>query len=198
LRDLRWKGRCATTAAGSGGSTYAYNFMFMVALKQQYGLPFISAWAANKPDVYISKPPLFDRLAAGQYALGDEATSTDMNLLYLKGAPVRWVYPEPTPTILTSTSISAHAPHPNAARLYTEWCLGITAQTAWMGYESALPSRPDVVDPRKAKKQAWFADSWYSNPKTLYLAYLRDPAFGDPAKPLIPQWNKVFGYDQAG
>lgn len=197
LTDPRWKGRCATTAAGSGGSTYAYNFMFMVALKQQYGLPFLRKWAANKPDVYISKPPLFDRLAAGQYAIGDEATSTDMNLLYLKGAPVRWVYPTPTPTILTAQAISSHAPHPNAARLFSEWCLGVVGQTAWMQYESALPSRPDVEDPRKAKKQAWFADPWYSDPKTLYLAYLRNPAFADPAKPLIHEWNKIFGYDQA-
>jgi hypothetical protein len=55
-----------------------------------------------------------------------------------------------------------------------------------------------VVDPRKAKKQAWFADSWYSEPKTLYIDYLRDPAFADPTKPLIPEWNKIFGYDQAG
>jgi iron(III) transport system substrate-binding protein len=198
LTDPRWKGRCATAAAGSGGSTYAYNFMFMVALKEQYGLPFLHKWAANKPDVYISKPPMFDRLDAGQYAIGDEATSTDMTLLYLKGAPVRWVNPDPTPTILTAQCISSHAPHPNAARLFTEWCLGVAGQTAWMQFESTLPSRPDVVDPRKAKKQAWFADSWYSEPKTLYIDYLRDPAFADPTKPLIPEWNKIFGYDQAG
>jgi ABC-type Fe3+ transport system substrate-binding protein len=171
--------------------------MFMKTLKDQYGVPFMEKWAANKPEIYISKPPLFDRLAAGQYAIGDEATSTDMNLQYLKGAPVRWVYPEPTPTILTSQSISSHAPHPNAARLYTEWCLSLVGQTAWMEFESAVPSRADVVDPRKEKKEAWFADSWYSDPKTLYLAYLRDPAFGDPAKPLIAEWNKIFGY-QAG
>jgi iron(III) transport system substrate-binding protein len=198
LTDPRWKGRCATTAAGSGGSTYAYTFMFMKTLKDQYGVPFMEKWAANKPEIYISKPPLFDRLAAGQYAIGDEATSTDMNLQYLKGAPVRWVYPEPTPTILTSQSISSHAPHPNAARLYTEWCLSLAGQTAWMAFESVVPSRSDVVDPRKEKKQAWYADSWFSDPKTLYLAYLRDPAFADPAKPLIAAWNKIFDYSQGG
>jgi iron(III) transport system substrate-binding protein len=198
LTDPRWKGRCATTAAASGGSTYAYDFMFMVGLKDQYGTPFLRKWAANKPDIYISKPPLFDRLVAGQYAIADEATAGDLNALFLKGAPVRWLFPDPTPAILTCQSISAHAPHPNAARLFTEWSLGVAGQTAWLTYESVGPSRPDVADPRKSNKQAWFNQPWYNDPKTLYLDYLTNPAFADPAKPLIAEWNAIFGYDGAG
>jgi ABC-type Fe3+ transport system substrate-binding protein len=198
LGDPRWKGRCATTAAASGGSTYAYDFMFMVSLKERYGTPFLRKWAANKPDIYISKPPLFDRLAAGQYAIADEATTADVNGLFLKGAPIRWVYPDPTPAILTSQCISAHAPHPNAARLFAEWALSAPAQLAWLAMESTGPSRADVVDPRKAKREAWFAQPWYSDPKTLYLSYLTDPAFADPAKPLIAEWNAIFGYGSAG
>jgi ABC-type Fe3+ transport system substrate-binding protein len=198
LTDPRWKGRCATTAAASGGSTYAYDFMFMVGLKDRFGTPFLEKWAANKPDIYISKPPLFDRLVAGQYAIADEATAGDLNALFLKGAPVRWLFPDPTPAVLTCQSISAHAPHPNAARLFTEWSLGVAGQTAWLAYESVGPSRPDVVDPRKTNRQAWFDQPWYSDPKTLYLDYLTNPAFADPAKPLIAEWNTIFGYDGAG
>jgi ABC-type Fe3+ transport system substrate-binding protein len=197
LADPRWRGRCATTAAASGGSTYAYDFMFMVALKDRYGEPFLRKWAANKPEIYISKPPLFDRLAAGQYAIADEATAADLESLYLKGAPVRWVFPDPTPAILTSQGISAHAPHPNAARLVSEWSLSVPGQTAWLKYESSGPTRPDVVDPRKANKRDWFAEPWYTDPKTLYLDYLTDPAFADPAKPLIAAWNAIFGYGDA-
>ena len=197
LADPRWRGRCATTAAASGGSTYAYDFMFMVALKDRYGEPFLRKWAANKPEIYISKPPLFDRLAAGQYAIADEATAADLESLYLKGAPVRWVFPDPTPAILTSQGISAHAPHPNAARLFSEWSLSVPGQTAWLKYESSGPTRPDVVDPRKANKRDWFAEPWYTDPKTLYLDYLKDPAFADPVKPLIAAWNAIFGYGDA-
>ncbi len=197
LTDPRWKGRCGTTAAGSGGSTYAYNYMFMKTLKDRYGTPFLRKWAANKPDIYISKPPLLDRLAAGQYAIADEAASSDMEQLYLKGAPVRWVYPDPTPTIVTGQIISAHAPHPNAARLYTEWAFSHDGQTAWLKYESGGTIRPDVVDPRETDKQAWFKEAWYKDPKTLYLDYLTDPTFVDPAKPLIAEWNTIFGYGQA-
>ncbi len=197
LADPRWIGRCATAAAASGGSTYAYTFMFMAGLKDRYGEPFLRKWAANKPEIHISKPPLFDRLAAGQYAIADMATQADVESLYLKGAPMRWVYPEPTPTILASQGVSAHAPHPNAARLFAEWALSVRGQTAWLKNESSGPSRPDVVDPRKAGKQDWFTESWYNDPKTLYLSYLSDPAFADPAKPLIPIWNGIFGYGDA-
>ncbi len=196
LTDPRWKGRCGTTAAGSGGSTYAYNYMFMKTLKDQYGTPFLRKWAANKPDIYISKAPLLDRLAAGQYAVADEAASDDMEKLYLKGAPVRWVYPDPTPTIVTAQSISAHAPHPNAARLYTEWAFSHDGQVAWLKYDSGGAIRPDVVDPRETGRQDWFKEAWYKDPKTLYLDYLTDPAFVDPTKPLIAEWNTIFGYGQ--
>jgi iron(III) transport system substrate-binding protein len=197
LADPRWKGRCATTAAASGGSTYAYDFMFMVGLKDRYGAGFLRKWAANQPEIYISKPPVFDRLAAGQYAIADEASGSDLNALYLKGAPVRWVFPDPTPGVLTAQSVSAHAPHPNAARLFTEWSLSAAGQTAWLAYEGSTPTRQDVTDPRKANRQAWFNEPWYSDPKTIYLDYLTDPAFADPAKPLIAAWNAIFDYNGA-
>ena len=57
-----------------------------------------------------------------------------------------------------------------------------------------LPSRADVVDPRRETRKDWYAEDWYREPKTLYLDYLHDPAFGDPAKPIIPRWNQVIGY----
>jgi iron(III) transport system substrate-binding protein len=99
--DPRWKGRCATTAGGSGGSTYANTFMFMKNAEGPVRRAVQGEMGGHKPEIYIGKPPLFNRLSAGQYAIGDEATSTDINLQYLKGAPVRWVHPEPTPARLS-------------------------------------------------------------------------------------------------
>src|SRR5947199_123587 len=53
---------------------------------------------------------------------GSQGTLTD---LFLKGAPVRWVFPAPTPAAVTVHSISAKAPHPNAGRLLQEWSVAI-------------------------------------------------------------------------
>ena len=194
LTDPRWKGRIGTATPASGGSSYAFCYMFLVALREQYGEAFMRAVAANKPDIYASKAPLFERLAAGEYALMDQGSSGTLSEQYLKGAPIRWVYPAPTPVAMTSQCISKNAPHPNAARLFQEWCTSVEGQTAWLAYAIAGTTRPDVVDPRRAARADWFKEPWFHDPTELYTAYLKDPSFADPKKPVIAQWNEIFGY----
>jgi iron(III) transport system substrate-binding protein len=196
LGDPRWKGRYGTTTPASGGSDYVFWYMFLVEMEDRYGDPWLRRIAANKPDVFISKPPMFDRLAAGEYAIIDQASLDGLTSLYLKGAPVRWTFPDPVPCNLTAQVVSANAPHPNAARLFQEWALSAEGQRAWFDVTSVIPSRPDVQDPRKAAKKDWFGESWYREPQTLYLDYLQQPQFGDPKKPIIPRWNKIIGYQQ--
>jgi ABC-type Fe3+ transport system substrate-binding protein len=194
LADPRWKGRIGTATPASGGSSYAFCYMFLVALRDQYGEGFMRKVAANKPDIYASKAPLFERLAAGEYALMDQGSAGTLSEQYLKGAPIRWVYPAPTPVALTTQSISRHAPHPNAARLFQEWCTSAEGQLEWLKYAIAGTSRPDVVDPRRAAKSDWYKEPWFHDPTELYTAYLKDPGFADPKKPVIAQWNEIFGY----
>ncbi len=196
LGDPRWKGRYGTTTPASGGSDYVFWYMFLVEMEDRYGDPWLRRIAANKPDVFISKPPMFDRLAAGEYAIIDQASLDGLTSLYLKGAPVRWTFPDPVPCNLTAQVVSANAPHPNAARLFQEWALSAEGQRAWFDVTSVIPSRPDVQDPRKAAKKDWFGEPWYREPQTLYLDYLQQPQFGDPKKPIIPRWNKIIGYQQ--
>jgi iron(III) transport system substrate-binding protein len=194
LGDPRWKGRYGTTTPASGGSDYVFWYMFMVALNDRYGDPWLQRLAANKPDVFVSKPPMFDRLAAGEYAIIDQASQDGLSSLYLKGAPVRWTFPDPVPCNLTAQCISANAPHPNAARLFQEWALSEEGMLEWFKTTSVIPSRPDVADPRRAARRDWYGDDWYREPKNLYLAYLPEAAFADPAKPVIPRWNRIIGY----
>ena len=194
LRDPRWSGRFGTATPASGGSSYAFCFMFLDTLRAKYGPAFFAAEAANKPDIYASKAPLFERLAAGEYALMDQGTQGSLTDFYTKGAPVRWTFPEPTPAFPNTQSISAHAPHPNAARLLQEWSCGVEGQTAWVALVPGGSARTDVVDPRLAAKQGWYGEPWYASPKTLFTQYLTDPAFLDPKKPVIAEWNGIFHY----
>jgi iron(III) transport system substrate-binding protein len=193
LGDPRWLHRYGTTTPASGGSDYVFWYMFLVAMNDRYGDPWLRRLAANKPDVFISKPPMFDRLAAGEYAMVDQASQDGMTSLYLKGAPVRWTFPDPVPCNLTAQCVSANAPHPNAARLFQEWALSEEGMLEWFKTTSVLPSRSDVADPRLASKSDWYGQDWYHEPKNLYLAYLHEPAFADPAKPVIPRWNQMMG-----
>ncbi len=194
MTDPRWHGRYATTTPAAGGSTYTYWYMFMEEYKAQYGEAFVRKLAEHKPTIYSSKVLAFDRLVAGEFAISDMATESTMTELYTKGAPVRFFFPDPCPASPLVQIVSAHAPKPNGARLFQEWTLSEDGQLEWLKYTSVLPSRNDVTDPRKAARKDWFGEPWYADPTSLYLKYLKDPAFADPAKPLIPIWNKIFGY----
>jgi len=194
LADPRWKGRFGTATPASGGSSYAFCYMFLDALKDRYGEAWFRKLAANAPDIYASKAPLFERLAAGEYAIMDQGSQGTLTDLYLKGAPVRWVFPTPTPVSPTVQSISARAPHPNAARLFQEWAVTGAAESLWLSLVAAGASRGDVADPRKRDRKDWFGEAWFAEPTTLYDAYLKDPAFADPKKPIIARWNDIFGY----
>jgi iron(III) transport system substrate-binding protein len=197
LADPRWQHRYGTTTPASGGSDYTFWYLFMVEMKDRYGDPWLRKLAANQPDIFISKPPMIDRLAGGEYAIVDQASQDSMTEQWLKGAPVRWHFPDPTPATLLAQVVSANAPHPNAARLFHEWSLTPDGQLEWFKYMSVSPSRADVVDPRKAAKKDWYAEDWYADPTNLYLAYLNEPEYGNPAKPIIARWNEIFGYQGA-
>ena len=193
LTDPRWAGRIATGTPASGGSSYSYVYMFLGGKRDQLGPDFIAKMAALKPQVYESKSPMYDRLAAGEHAIVDQASQSDMGGFYQKGAPVRWIFPKPTPANLTVQTISAKAPHPNAARLFQEWAMSPEGQAAWFKVASVASARPDTVDPRKAAKADWYKETWYADPEELYINYLNDPGYVDPDKPIIAEWNQIFG-----
>jgi iron(III) transport system substrate-binding protein len=193
LTDPRWAGRIATGTPASGGSSYSYVYMFLGGKRDQFGPDFLAKMAALKPQIYESKSPMYDRVAAGEHAIVDQASQSDMGGFYLKGAPVRWTFPSPTPANLTVQTISAGAPHPNAARLFQEWATSAEGQAAWFKVAGVASAREDTVDPRKAAKQDWYKEDWYEDPKELYIDYLSDPGYVDPAKPIIAEWNQIFG-----
>jgi ABC-type Fe3+ transport system substrate-binding protein len=196
LADPRWKGRYTTATPAAGGSTYGYWFMVMKTYKDKYGEAFAKKLAANNPAIYESKLPALDRLAAGEYAVSDMGITGNVSPLYFKGAPVRLIFPDPALAVPNLQCISTKAPHPNAARLFQEWMTSVEGQLALFKYQSSWSSRTDVVDPAKAAKKGWFGEDWFADPKTVYIDYLYDPEFNNPDKPLIAEWNKIFGYSQ--
>ena len=59
-------------------------------------------------------------------------------------------------------------------------------------WQVSASAREDTVDPRKASGADWYKESWYKDPEELYIDYLRDPGYVDPAKPIIAEWNEIF------
>ncbi len=193
LTDPRWKGRMATATPASGGSSYSFIYMMLGGKRDMFGPDFLSKMAACQPQIYESKSPMYDRLAAGEHAIVDQASQSDMGGLYLKGAPIRWIFPSPTPANLTVQTISKNAPHPNAARLLQEWAMSKEGQAAWFQVAGVQAGRADTVDPRKETKSDWYKEGWYKDPEELYIDYLKDPGYVDPVKPIIAEWDQIFG-----
>ena len=194
LTDPRWKGRIATGTPASGGSSYSYVYMFLGGKRDQFGPDFLAKMAALKPQVYDSKSPMYDRLAAGEHAIVDQASQSDMGGFYLKGAPIRWVFPTPTPANLTVQTISAKAPHPNAARLFQDWAMSEEGQAAWFKRRGrCLRPRRYGRSSQGCRRPIGTRKNGTRIRKNLYIDYLNDPGYVDPAKPIIAEWNQIFG-----
>jgi putative spermidine/putrescine transport system substrate-binding protein len=67
-------------------------------------------------------------------------------------------------------------------------------QAEWLKYSIAGCTRTDVPDPRRAIHADWYKEKWFAEPTKLYTSYLKDAAFADPKKPVIAEWNQIFGY----
>ncbi|MCP8938753.1 extracellular solute-binding protein [Alsobacter sp. SYSU M60028] len=154
--DPRFKGRFAIVKRKCG-SCYAPIHMFLdEKFKAEYGEPFLRAVAAQKPLIYSDNPIALDRIVAGErdfvFWLWEAIAVTK----WQQGAPIRWVRPTPTPEWGNSwQAVSAHAPHPNAARLMQNWLMseeGAIALQAAYGSSTVLTG---VQDSRPVTKEPW-------------------------------------------
>src|SRR5437868_11196775 len=109
----------AQVFAQSGGTTWT-RIMFE---RQVLGEDYWAKQAATHPILYPSGAPMSDALVRGEIAMGPLL----YNAIYPKqkdGAPVKMVFPpEGAPVNPYATGIPKTAVHPNAAKLYLNWCL---------------------------------------------------------------------------
>src|ERR1700751_5431340 len=111
--------------AQSGGTTWTRIMFERQVLGEDYG----AKQAATHPILYPSGAPRADALARGKIAIGPLL----YNVVYQKkkdGAPIEIFFPpEGTPLNPYASGIPKTAAHPNAARLFLNWCLSKEGQT---------------------------------------------------------------------
>lgn len=88
-----------------------------------------------------------DLIAAGEYTL---AVNNYLNLVERtkrEGGPTDWVAIQPVPVFFGAVTMSKNPPHPNAAKLYTNFVLSKEGQE-FMRKTGRIPSRSDIdTDP---------------------------------------------------
>lgn len=79
-------------------------------------------------------------MAAGEVRAALPTAEYNIKLFAEKGAPVGWHCPEPVPLAPSQIGILAGNPHPNAARLWTNWMLSREGQLAQFTADGSPPS----------------------------------------------------------
>jgi ABC-type Fe3+ transport system substrate-binding protein len=161
--DPRWAGQAGVADPASGG----VNYLPWYAWQKLYGDGFFARIGAVHPRVYGGSNQAAAALASGDIAVLFNASETGLVPLLLSGAPIRWSLPEPGIGPVTGQAIAAHAPHPNAAKVFQDFSFSAEGYAAWQTLGGA-PARTAMVDARKVA-----AEPWYKYP-TQFLQY--DPA----------------------
>jgi ABC-type Fe3+ transport system substrate-binding protein len=155
--DPRFKGRFANVKRKCG-TCYAGIHMFLdPAMADEYGPDFLQAVADQKPTLYADNPVALDRVVAGEHDFVFWLWEAIAITKHAEGAPIRWVRPSPTPEFGNSwQAISAHAPHPNAARLFHNWLLSEEGEISLQETYGARTTMEDLEDTRPATKEPWY------------------------------------------
>jgi len=165
----------------SGGTTWT-RIMFE---RQVLGEDYWQKQAATKPVLYPSGAPLSDALVRGEVQIAPLL----YNIIWTKkrdGAPVEIFFPpEGAPINPYASGIPKTAAHPNAAKLFLNWCLSEEGQSFMikeLGNLTSLkkaPIYPEGFDPKVVKPWVPNFDQYQS----LHASWME-------------AWNTTYGYRQ--
>jgi ABC-type Fe3+ transport system substrate-binding protein len=82
-------------------------------------------------------------LASGEFSIGIRLYGERVEQMKSEGAPIEWVGIEPVVPLTHPLGVSAHAPHPNAARLFVDFMLSREGQEMLASFYKT-PGRADV------------------------------------------------------
>ncbi len=163
-----------------------YHYWTRVA-KAEYGEDFVRKLAAQKPILYGGQTEQAARLGAGEYSVGFMVDIVAIQQ-YDLGAPVAFLYPSPTPTILQYTAISKNAARPNAARLFLEYITSEEGLSEYKRFSGGGTGRPDVDAKVKPK---YASEPWYKPPGTLYVIEDWETTLKE-YREVLAEWAAIF------
>ncbi len=179
LTNPRWKDVINVKVSTAGSQHEAWYLM-----KGILGDKYWQDFARQNPRAFDSYIQQFDRTISGQ----DQIIETGQYSGYLqfkaKGAPIAFVFPTEgevvTPSIYGAV---AEAPHPEAAKLFMDWFMGVPGQTAMVKAMALHSLRADVAPPAGGVPITEFKllapDDW--------------DAFLKTHNQFVKEWDKIVG-----
>jgi iron(III) transport system substrate-binding protein len=179
MLDPRWTDTITVKTPTSG-----MQHMVWYSLRRLYGPEYWTKFAELKPKAFDSYVQQFDRTVNGQDKIIHTAQYSGYLLAKAKGAPIEYVYPpDGLIAVPESWGVVQEAPHPEAAKLFLDWFLGVPGQTGYGQVLAYNSLRADVPPPpggvRATDLKLLFPDDWDAFLKT-HTQFVRE-------------WNKITG-----
>jgi iron(III) transport system substrate-binding protein len=149
LLDPRWKGKMVTAHPGYSGVIATH----VLALVNQYGWDYFKQLAQNRLMLVQSAVDPAGAVASGERLVAVDGGEYTFYQTRKKGNPIEIVYPkEGVPLIVSPTAITSFAPHPNAARLFTDFTFTREVQQVMADSEGLYTGHPEVTYPADKPK----------------------------------------------
>jgi iron(III) transport system substrate-binding protein len=149
LLDPRWKGKLVTAHPGYSGVTATH----VLALVHLYGWDYWKQLAQNKPMLVQSAVDPSGVVASGERPVAANGGDYTFYQVKKKGNPIEIVFPkEGVPLVVSPTAIASFAPHPNAAKLFTDFIFSRELQQVLADSEGLYTGHPAVKYPADRPK----------------------------------------------
>ena len=149
LLDPKWKGKLVTAHPGYSGVIATH----VLALVNLYGWDYFKQLAQNRPMLVQSAVDPSGVVASGERPVAANGGDYTFYQVKKKGNPVEIVFPkEGVPLVVSPTAIAAFAPHPNAAKVFTDFIFSRAIQQVLADSEGLYTGHPDVTYPADQPK----------------------------------------------
>ncbi len=149
LLDPRWKSKEVTAHPGYSGVVATH----VLALVHLHGWDYFKQLAQNRVMLTQSANDPPGVVASGERIVAVNGGEYSAYQLKKKGNPIEIVYPkEGVPLVVSPTAIAAFAPHPNAAKLFTDFTFTREVQQVMADSEGLYTGHPEVKYPADKPK----------------------------------------------
>ncbi|HEV8475151.1 MAG TPA: extracellular solute-binding protein [Methylomirabilota bacterium] len=149
LLDPKWKGKLVTAHPGYSGVIATH----VLALVHLHGWDYFKQLAQNKVMLVQSANDPSTVVGSGERVVAVNGGEYSAYQLKKKGNPIEIVYPrEGVPLVVSPTAIMSFAPHPNAARLFTDFTFTREVQQVMADSEGLYTGHPEVTYPADKPK----------------------------------------------
>jgi iron(III) transport system substrate-binding protein len=149
LLDPKWKGKMVTAHPGYSGVIATH----VLALVNQFGWEYVKQLAQNRLMLVQSAVDPSGVVASGERAVAANGGEYTFYQTRKKGNPIEIVYPkEGVPLVVSPTAITSFAPHPNAAKLFTDFSFSREVQQVMADSEGLYTGHPEVRYPADKPK----------------------------------------------